>query len=130
MTADPATHQSAPRIGSTPPAGGQFAAQQFPPYSCGPQAAGPVPGYPTADRAPFAPTGFAAAPTAAGQPVPARRRTGWLVAGCTLLAVAVLQLTRLPEWIAYDERGLIGNLTGVVALVGIGIALILTGRRR
>jgi len=53
-----------------------------------------------------------------------------LIAGCTLLAVALLQLTRLPEWMAYDERGLVGNLTGVVALVGIGIALIITGRER
>lgn len=61
---------------------------------------------------------------------PTRRRTAWLVAGCTLLAVAALQLTRLPEWLAYDEHGLVGNLTGVIALVGIGTALIITGRER
>ncbi len=47
-----------------------------------------------------------------------------------LIAVALLQLTRLPEWIADDRHGLVSGLTGVVALVGIGIALILTGRER
>lgn len=52
------------------------------------------------------------------------------MAGCTLLAVAVLQLIRLPEWITYDQHGLVGNLTGVVALVGIGTALIITGRQQ
>jgi hypothetical protein len=82
--------------------------------------------------APFPPAAASASPPAgtARPTVPARRRTAWLIAGCTLLAVALLQLTRLPEWMAYDERGLVGNLTGVVALVGIGIALIITGRER
>lgn len=87
--------------------------------------------YPDGVRSGSVPAGFVAAPSATVPPTPSpRRRTGWLIAGCTLLAVAALQLTRLPEWLAYDEHGLIGNLTGVVALVGIGIALIVTGWER
>ena len=92
-----------------------------------------APAAPFPPASPFPPAAAASAypPAATARPtVPARRRTAWLIAGCTLLAVALLQLTRLPEWMAYDERGLVGNLTGVVALVGIGIALIITGRER
>ncbi len=107
-------------------------ASAYPPPAYGSVPAdGPVPGHPSGDRPGSAPAGFAAeASTMVPPPAPARRRTAFLVAGCTLLAVALLQLTRLPEWIAYDQHGLVGNLTGVVALVGIGIALILTGRER
>jgi len=134
---DQATTGTAPTAGQFPttapfpPAAGQVApAATFPPAAASaypPPAPGPVANYP----ATFGPTGYTAEPAATARPtVPARRRTAWLIAGCTLLAVALLQLTRLPEWIAYDERGMVGNLTGVVALVGIGIALIVTGRQR
>lgn len=128
----PSTDQPAVSI---PPATGQFLpAESFAPPAAAStyptSASGSFPGYPAGDRAGVVPIGFAAEPSAMVPPAPARRRTGWVVAGCTLLAVALLQLTRLPEWIAYDERGMVGNLTGVVALVGIGIALIVTGRQR
>ena len=64
------------------------------------------------------------------RPVPSRRRPGWIIAGIALLVIAALQLTLLPEWLAYDEHGLVGHLTGFVALVAVGIALIVTGRER
>lgn len=131
----PTTDQPAPTTTSTPPATGQFpSAPPFPPPAASaypPPASGPVPGYyPAGEQAAFGPSGFAAAPSPTAPPAPARRRTAFLVAGCTLLAVAVLQLIRLPEWITYDQHGLVGNLTGVVALVGIGTALIITGRQQ
>jgi len=131
----PTTDQPAPATASAAPTGRFTTTAPFPPPAAAsaypPPAYGPVPGYPAGDRAGFVPAGFAAEASAmVPPPVPARRRTAWLVAGCTLLAVAALQLTRLPEWIAYDQHGLVGNLTGVVALVGIGIALIITGRER
>lgn len=92
---------------------------------------------PSRSSGPFPAEGYPPLPTAddpwagRGRPTPApRRRPGWIIAGATLLVVAVLQLLRLPQWLAHDESGLVGNLTGVVALVGIGIALIVTGRER
>lgn len=86
---------------------------------------------------PFPPKGHSPLPTAydpavhtTEQPARSRRRPAWLIAGVALLAIAVLQLLRLPEWPAMDERGVIGNVTGVIALVGIGTALLITGRER
>lgn len=90
---------------------------------------------PTRPVGPFPAEGYPPLPTGddpwAGRPRPVpvpRRRPGWIIAGVTLLVVAGLQLLRLPQWWAHDGNGLVGNLTGVVALVGIGIALIVTGR--
>ena len=92
---------------------------------------------PTRPASPLPAEGYPPLPTVddpwAGRPRPtptSRRRPGWIVAGAALLVVAVLQLLRSPQWLAHDERGMVGNLTGVVALVGIGIALIVTGRER
>jgi hypothetical protein len=83
----------------------------------------------------YAPTGYyppaAMAPAA---PAPSTRSgLPWLIAGATLLAIAVCHLLLLPEWVVTrTTEGVVGNLTGVVALVGIGAGLLAVGitRRR
>lgn len=64
------------------------------------------------------------------EPAPSRRRPGWIVAGIALLVIAAVQLTLLPEWLIDDEHGLVGHLTGVVSLIAVGVALLVTGRER
>lgn len=64
------------------------------------------------------------------EPAPPRRRPGWIVAGIALLVIAAVQLTLLPEWLIDDEHGLVGHLTGVVSLIAVGVALLVTGRER
>ncbi|WP_420124294.1 hypothetical protein [Nakamurella sp.] len=98
-----------------------------------------VPTRPTAPASPTVPTGPAGSsglrrvapdPAPAGTPAPSRRRTGWFIAGIALLVISALQLIRLPEWLTYDEHGLVGHLTSLVTTVAIGSALILTARAR
>lgn len=98
--------------------------------------AAPRPTAPTSPTVPAGPSGslglrrVAPLPGPIAAAVPSRRRTGWLIAGIALLAIAALQLIRLPEWLAYDEHGLVGHLTALVTTVAIGCALILTARER
>ena len=74
------------------------------------------------------------APTAPGAPgAPSRSGLPWFIAGGTLLGIAICHLMLLPEWVATKTSdGVIGNLTGVLAEVGIGAALLAVGvtRRR
>lgn len=86
----------------------------------------------TTDPRPMPRYDYAPMPTAydRGLPTPPepRRRIGWQIAGVIFLAVALLQLTLLPEWVDYDQRGLVGHLTGVLVLVGVGVGLLFSGR--
>ena len=75
------------------------------------------------------------APTPTAAPAAASPRSGlaWFIAGATLLAIAVCHLMLVPEWLATKTSdGVVGNLTGVLAEVGIGAALLAVGvtRRR
>jgi len=50
------------------------------------------------------------------------------IAGGTFLLIALLQLTRLPEWLATKTTdGVDGNLTGVLALSGVAAGLTAIG---
>ncbi len=79
---------------------------------------------------PVAPMSAPVAPVAAP-----RSRTGlpWFIAGVTLWAIAVTHLMLLPQWLETKTTdGVVGNLTGVLAEIGIGAALLAVGfaRRR
>ena len=82
-------------------------------------------GYPVA---PIAPTPTPVAPATAP-----RSRTGlpWFIAGATLWAIAFTQLMLLPQWLATKTTdGVVGNITGVLAEIGIGAALLAVGFTR
>ena len=85
------------------------------------------PGYPY----PAAPTAPAPAPVAPIAPATApRSRTGlpWFIGGATLWAIALTHLMLLPQWLETKTTdGVIGNLTGVLAEIGIGAALLAVG---
>jgi hypothetical protein len=52
----------------------------------------------------------------------------WFIAGGTFLLIALLQLIRLPEWLAAKTPdGVVGNLTGVLALFGVAAGLTAIG---
>jgi len=96
-------------------------------------------GYPAGPTHP-APNGYQgyaypAAPMAPDPPAADRSRIGvpWFIAGVTLWAIAVAHLMLLPEWMETKTTdGVVGNLTGVLAEIGIGAALLAVGfaRRR
>lgn len=93
--------------------------------------AAPRPTAPISPTVPAGPSGLRRVtlrPGPIAAAVPSRRRSGWLIAGIALLVIAALQLIRLPEWLAYDEHGLVGHLTSLVTTAAIGCALILTAR--
>ena len=72
-----------------------------------------------ADIAPAPSRGPAAAPMA-GLP--------WFIVGGTLLIVAFMQAVRIPEMVQYKSSdAVVGNLTGIVALFGVGAALLAVG---
>jgi hypothetical protein len=79
--------------------------------------------YPAARIAPApAPVAPSAAPLS-GMP--------WFIAGVTLWAIAVAHLMLLPQWLeTKTSDGVIGNLTGVLAEIGIGAALLAVGYAR
>ena len=57
----------------------------------------------------------------------------WFIVGATLMVVGFMQGARIPVMTEYKSSdAVIGNLTGVVALLGIGAALLAVGfmRRR
>ena len=85
-------------------------------------------GYPGAPMAP------APAPVVPITPAAApRSRTGlpWFIAGATLWAIALTHLMLLPQWLETKTTdGVIGNLTGVLAEIGIGAALLAVGFAR
>ena len=52
----------------------------------------------------------------------------WFIAGGTFLLIALLQLIRLPEWLATKTQdAVVGNLTGVLALFGVAAGLTAIG---
>ena len=52
----------------------------------------------------------------------------WFIVGATLLVVGFMQGARIPEMMQYKSSdAIVGNLTGVVALFGIGAALTAVG---
>ena len=55
----------------------------------------------------------------------------WFIAGVTLWAIAVTHLMLLPQWLATKTTDdVVGNLTGVLAEIGIGAALLAVGFAR
>ena len=52
----------------------------------------------------------------------------WFIAGGTFLLIALLQLIRLPEWLATKTQdAVVGNLTGVLALFGVAAGVTAIG---
>jgi hypothetical protein len=92
------------------------------PHAQAPHAQAPYP------QAPYFQAPNAAAPLAASGRSTATTGLPWFIIGATLLVVGMMQGIRIPEMMQYKSSdAVVGNLTGVVALFGIGAALLAVG---